>query len=380
MSRSTSGSPSWLACERSRSRVSGVTGSESGTSPMCWTRSRWRRCSSRSLTSRARSWPWSASSSTNASRPAVSLSTIRSQSRKSASSSTAPSSWRTACTVTSPSVAAASWSSVETASRKLPRALRAIEREGGVGRLDLLAVGDLAEQLRELGQPRAGEEEGLAARAHGPEHLVELGRAEDEDEVRRRLLDQLQERVPRGVGELVRLVEDVDLEAALDRLEDDVLADLADVVDPALARGVHLDHVERRAACDRDARVAGLVRGRRRALLAVERLGEDACERGLPGAARAGEEVGLAHLVVLDRVAEGPDYGLLADDLVEVLRPVLPVERGHLGHRIEEGAREPGVPKRGGSPRGNQGFPRDICPVAHLPLLRLSRRCRRRSL
>ena len=134
------------------------------------------------------------------------------------------------------------------------------EREGGVGRLDLLAVGHLPEELRELGQARAREEEGLAAGAHGPEHLVELGRAEDEDEVRRRLLDQLQERVPRGVGELVRLVEDVDLEAALDRLEDDVLADLADVVDPALARGVHLDHVERRPARDRHARVAGLVR------------------------------------------------------------------------------------------------------------------------
>ena len=218
------------------------------------------------------------------------------------------------------------------------------QREGRVGRFELLAVGDLPEELRELRQARPREEERLAAGAHGPEHLVELGRAEDEDEVRRRLLDQLQERVPRGVGELVRLVEDVDLEAALDRLEDDVLADLADVVDPALARGVHLDHVERRAARDRDARVAGLVRRRRRALLAVERLREDARERGLPGAARAGEQVGLAHLVVLDRVAEGPDDGLLADDLVEVLRPVLPVERGHLGHRIEEGLRGTRVP------------------------------------
>jgi hypothetical protein len=36
--------------------------------------------------------------------------------------------------------------------------------------------------------------------------------------VRRRLLDQLQERVEGGVRELVRLVEDVDLLTALDRL------------------------------------------------------------------------------------------------------------------------------------------------------------------
>ena len=80
---------------------------------------------------------------------------------------------------------------------------------------------------------------------------------------------------------------------------------------------------------DRDAGVAGLVRRRRRPLLAVERLGEDARERRLARPARAGEEVGLAHLVVLDRVAERADDRLLADDLVEVLRPVFAVEGGH---------------------------------------------------
>ena len=39
----------------------------------------------------------------------------------------------------------------------------------------------------------------------------------------------------------MRLVEDVDLVAALGRLEDDSVADLADVVDPALRGGVHLE-------------------------------------------------------------------------------------------------------------------------------------------
>ena len=57
--------------------------------------------------------------------PAVSRSITRSQSRKSASSSTVPSSSSTACTVTLFAVADASWSSVETASRYAPRPLRA---------------------------------------------------------------------------------------------------------------------------------------------------------------------------------------------------------------------------------------------------------------
>ncbi len=62
--------------------------------------------------------------------------------------------------------------------------------------------------------------------------------------MRWRLLDQLQQRVPGGVRELVRLVEDVDLVAALGGLEDDPVADLADVVDPPLRGCVHLDDVE----------------------------------------------------------------------------------------------------------------------------------------
>ena len=81
---------------------------------------------------------------------------------------------------------------------------------------------------------RPREHERLAARADGRQDLCEVGRAEDEDEVGRRLLDQLQQRVEGGVRELVRLVEDVDLVATLDGLKHGVVADVPDVVDPAL--------------------------------------------------------------------------------------------------------------------------------------------------
>jgi hypothetical protein len=117
--------------------------------------------------------------------------------------------------------------------------------------------------------------------------------------------------------------------AALDRLEHGTVADLADVVDAALRGRVHLDHVQRGAVRDRDARVADVVGGRRRALRAVERLGEDARHRRLARPARPREEVGLPHLPGRNRVLQRPDDPLLADDLVEVLLAVLPVERGH---------------------------------------------------
>jgi hypothetical protein len=144
------------------------------------------------------------------------------------------------------------------------------ERERRVGHFELLAFCDSAQELRKLGEARPREEERLTARPNRRHHLRELRRAEDEDEMRGRLLDQLQERVEGGGRELVRLVEDVDLVAALDGLEDDVVADLTHVVNAALAGGVHLDHVERRARRDRPARVARLVRRRGRALLAVQ--------------------------------------------------------------------------------------------------------------
>ena len=130
------------------------------------------------------------------------------------------------------------------------------EGERRVGSLDALAVRDAAQQPRQLAEPGPFEPERLAARPDGREHLREVGRAEDEDEVGRRLLDELQQGVEGRVRELVRLVEDVDLVAALDRLQDDVVADLADVVDAALGGGVHLDHVERCAGGDRAAGVA----------------------------------------------------------------------------------------------------------------------------
>src|SRR5262249_24560765 len=87
--------------------------------------------------------------------------------------------------------------------------------------------------------------------------------------------------------------------------------------------------VQRRAVRDRHARVAVLVRGRRGALYAVEALREDARQRRLPGAARAGEEVRLPDLARGDRVLQRPNDRLLADDLVEVLRTVFPVEGCH---------------------------------------------------
>ena len=136
----------------------------------------------------------------NESAPAVSRSTTRSHSRKSASSSTVPSSCSTDCTVTSFSVAAASWSRVDSASRNEPRAERATSASAWSGTSIFSWLGDHPQPLQQVLQARALEHERLAARPDRPEHLREIGGAEDEDEVGRRLFDELQQRVPRRVA------------------------------------------------------------------------------------------------------------------------------------------------------------------------------------
>ena len=149
--------------------------------------------------------------------------------------------------------------------------------------------------------------------------------------MRRRLLERLQERVG-GIGRQgVGLVQDVDAVAAKDGLLVDAIADLADVVDTAVGGRVELENVEGSAVLHGATRLALEARRDRRAIrvLAVERLAEDLRQRRLAGAARPGKEVRVAHAALLDCVGQRLHDVALADDVREVLRAVLAVERGH---------------------------------------------------
>ncbi len=146
---------------------------------------------------------------------------------------------------------------------------------------------------RRLRRRHAAEVVLLAAREDGRRHRVDLGGGEDEDEARRRLLDDLEQRVEGLARQAVDLVEHHHLVAVAGRAVAQALGELADLLDLGVGGGVDLDDVEVGAAGDLEAGralVAGL--GRRPAL-AVERLGEQAGGGGLADAADAGEEVGL---------------------------------------------------------------------------------------
>ena len=173
----------------------------------------------------------------------------------------------------------------------------------------------------------AAEVEALAARVDRLGNLVRVRGREDEDDVAGRLLERLEQRVERRSREHVDLVDDVDLVAPAGGREAHAADDLlADVVHARARCGVELVDVGVAPLGDLDAvlaRAVGLAGG---ALLAVERLGEQARGRGLAGAARTGEQVRVGDRPVGDGVAQRALDVLLADDVVEGLRAVLPVQ------------------------------------------------------
>ena len=149
-----------------------------------------------------------------------------------------------------------------------------------------------------------------------------------EDDVVGRLLEGLEQRVEGGVGDLVRLVEDVDLVLVARGAVAGGVAELADLVDAAVGGGVDLDDVDGVAGADLGAGladVAGLGGGAELAadgVAAVERHGQDAGDGGLADAAVAGEDVAVGDAVLGERVHQGHGDVVLSDDVGEALGTV----------------------------------------------------------
>ena len=189
--------------------------------------------------------------------------------------------------------------------------------------LHLLPRGHAPEVRRHLRLRDLLELEVLAARQDRERQLPVVGRREQEDDVRRRLLQGLEERVPRLVGEHVHFVDDVDLVAVARRGVAHRLPQLPHRVDAAVAGAVDLQDVHRARLGDLQAGRAGVARDRGRPLDAVERLGHETRHGRLADAAQSREEVGVVDAPVGDGVLERGHDRLLADDLLERLRPVL---------------------------------------------------------
>ena len=146
----------------------------------------------------------------------------------------------------------------------------------------------------------------LAAAEDSWQHLVLLGCGENEDRIRGRLLERLQEGVERTGREHVHLVDDIHAVLAYLRRYTHLVDQVADVLDGVVGRGIQFVDIERPLLVERCARlalVARVVRGGR--VQTVDGLGEDACTGCFAHATRAAEQVGMCQLTLADGVAQG---------------------------------------------------------------------------
>ena len=195
---------------------------------------------------------------------------------------------------------------------------------GGLRGAQVLQVGD--QRLRRHQPERVV----VGAGADGADDLVRLRGGEDELQVLRRLLHDLQQGVEARRGDHVGLVDDEDLVAVPHRGERGALAQAAGVLHAAVRGGVDLQHVQgaRAARGEVPAGVALAARGGRRALGAVEAAGQDAGRRGLAAAARTGEEVCVVHPVLGQGGPQRDRDVVLPDDLLEPVRAIAAIQGG----------------------------------------------------
>ena len=163
----------------------------------------------------------------------------------------------------------------------------------------------------------------LAARQHRDRDFADFGGGEDEFGVLGRFFQRLQEGVEGRRRQHVDFVDDVDLVAGAGRRIAHAVIDLADVVDAGMGRGVHLQHVHVPAFHDRLAvhaevrHVDGRSLHRAIRLFVVQRAGENSRRGGFADPADAGQDPGLRNPAGFERVRNGADHGLLADQIVK---------------------------------------------------------------
>jgi hypothetical protein len=205
--------------------------------------------------------------------------------------------------------------------------------------LHLLGRADQLEPVDDLSRADAAQVVALAARHHGEGDLLRVGRREDEEALRRRLLECLEQRVEGRRREHVHLVHHEDPVLARGSRVADRRDHLAHVIDAGAARRVDLLHVGRVARRDLATRCALVARCVGGALVAVQAARQDARQRRLAHAARPGEQDGVRDAIAADGVAQRRRNVGLADDLVETLGAPLARQR-RLAHAARPGEQD----------------------------------------
>ena len=88
----------------------------------------------------------------------------------------------------------------------------------------------------------------LTTRQNRNRQLIRFRSGEDKHNVRRRLFDCLQQRIPRFIGKHVRFVDDENLLAPFYRQKLNTFAEASDFINTTIGRSIHFDNIHRLTA------------------------------------------------------------------------------------------------------------------------------------
>ena len=175
----------------------------------------------------------------------------------------------------------------------------------------------------------------MRARPNGRQHALRLRGRENEDQMLRRLLHDLQQRIEALLGDHVRLIDDEDSVPRIRRRVHRLRAQIAHVLDLVVRRGIQLHHIQvaRAARPQRHTRIALPARRRRRTLRAIEAARQNPRRRRLAATARPREQVrmvdpvrGPVRATRFQGRGQGVGHMPLPHDLGKRRRTILPVQ------------------------------------------------------
>ena len=202
------------------------------------------------------------------------------------------------------------------------------EEAAGAGiQVDVLLVGDIVEPPGDVLGQKPPEGKPLAAGEDGGGHLLKLRGGQDEDQMLRRLLDDLQKGVEGRHGEHVHLVDDIDPAGDLRGGVDRVVPEDAHLVDAVVGCRVDLQNIQAASRIDGAAGSAVAAGASVLEVGAVEGFGQDLGAGGLAGASRAGEEVGVADFSGFELGSQRLGDSCLPHHVVKGLGSIFPVKR-----------------------------------------------------
>jgi hypothetical protein len=183
-----------------------------------------------------------------------------------------------------------------------------------------------------LRKSQTPEIESLAAAEDGRRDLVRFGSRKNENDMRRRLLERLEQRVESLGCQHVDFINYIYFETPLRRPVPDCFPQFPDAVDPPVGCTVYFDNIDRVALCCLTAVRTFIAGSGRGALFAIEGFCQDAGDGGFADPSRPSEKIGVGDATQADCVLERPGNVRLADDFFESLRA--PLSGNHeIGHK-----------------------------------------------